>query len=549
MKQTLTFISVLALLVITSCSQKSDPLKTGLDSFSADELTAHIQVLASDEFEGRMPASPGEEKSVEYMVAEFKRLGLQPANGDSYLQEVPLVGITANTNSKLYVEGKDEKAEFLFSTDYMAWTKRVADTVGFTKSEMVFVGYGIIAPEYGWNDYEGVDVKGKTVVMFVNDPGFATQDPALFTGNSMTYYGRWTYKYEEAARQGAAGVLIIHETKPAAYPWAVVQNSNVGKQFDLVAADKNMSRCSIEGWVTYEAASKILHMGGRDIVSLKEAALAPDFTAIPLGINSSLTLYNEIEFSRSDNVVAMIKGSERPDEYIMYTAHWDHLGRDTTLEGDQIYNGARDNASGIAGLFELAKAFMKSGVPPKRSIVFAAVTAEEQGLLGSAHLATNPLFPSNKTVATINMDGLNDFGKMKDISVVGYNYSELDDYLADAAKEEGKTVTPESNPEKGYYYRSDHFNFAKQGIPSLYTKNGTDHVDHGKDWVTAEQDKWVEERYHKVADEFDPARDWSGAIDDLRILFRIGFKLSVESTFPNWRENNEFRAIRDADRQ
>jgi len=543
------FFFIILIVISFGCSGDSRELTNALDSITAEDLSADVQVLGSDEFEGRKPSSAGEEKTIRFLKEEFQKLGLQPGNGDSYFQEVPLVEITSNSDSKLNIKGKGKSGTFAYSNEYMAWTKRIVGKASIKNSEVIFVGYGTVAPEYDWNDYAGLDVRGKTVVMLVNDPGFVTQDSSLFKGNSMTYYGRWTYKYEEAARQGAAGAFIIHETKPASYPWEVVSGSWSGPQFDLVSDDNNMSRCAIEGWFTIGSTRAIFKQAGLDLEALKQAATTREFEAVPMGLTASLDLSNNIRHSRSKNVIAVIPGQDRADEYVFYMAHWDHLGKDPNLEGDQIYNGAFDNATGTAGLLELAEAFAILPNPVSRTIVFLAVTAEEDGLLGSRYYASNPIYPRNKTVAAINMDGLNVFGKMKDITVIGYGNSDLDNYLEEEAKKQRRYVRPDPNPEKGYFYRSDHFSFGKEGIPALYCDNGIDHVEHGEAWTHEQMDKYTAEKYHKPADEFDPNWDLSGAVDDLRLFFRLGYRLGRESTFPNWKEGTEFKAKRDADMQ
>ena len=510
-------------------------------------LREHIQTLASDEFEGRAPSSHGEELTVRYLADAFQQMGLQPGNGDSYFQDVPLVETVVPNNPALTIRGRGATTELAFGTEFLGWTKRVVDRARLTNSPLVFVGYGVVAPEYDWNDYEGVNVQGRTVVILVNDPGFATQDEALFKGNAMTYYGRWTYKYEEAARQGAAGVIIIHETEPAGYPWEVVESSWTGPQFDLVAEDNNMSRVAVEGWITHDAAHEIFEQAGMEFDELKAQAATREFQAVPMGLRASTSLTNEVTRSTSRNVLAVLPGTDRADEYIVYMAHWDHLGKNAAIEGDGIYNGAFDNATGVAGLLELAQAYASLDERPARSILFLAVTAEEKGLLGSAYYAANPVYPRNKTVAAINMDGLNTDGPMNDITVIGYGASELDDYLETAATAQGRVIRADPEPEKGFYYRSDHFSFAKQGIPALYTDAGIDHVEHGEQWTLARRDEYTAERYHKPTDEYDPEWDLSGAVNDLRILFDIGFRLSNETTFPNWRVGNEFRARREAD--
>jgi len=529
------------------CAKEDQNLKQALESISAEELSKDVEILSSDEFEGRAPASKGEEKTISFLKEEFQKVGLKPGKGESFFQEVPMVEITAGPVTKLEIKSDKKSMLFSYGDEFVGVTLRVVEKVSLDDSEMVFVGYGIVAPEYTWNDYEGLDVRGKTVVMLVNDPGFAAEDPELFNGRAMTYYGRWTYKYEEAARQGAEGALIIHETVPAAYPWGVVKNGWTGPQFNLISEDKNLSRCAVEGWVTIETAHKLFESAGLNYDEIKPAAAKQGFKAIPLGLKASVTLKNSLRQSKSNNVIGLLPGSDRADEYIIYMAHWDHFGLDPALEGDQIYNGALDNATGTAALIELAEAFKMLESPPSRSIVFFATTAEEQGLLGSHYYAINPVYPPTKTVAAINMDSLNIYGKMKDITIIGYGNSELDDYVKAAAKEQGRRVRPNPTPEKGSFYRSDHFPFAKQGIPALYTSTGSDHVEHGEKWTQAKKEKYTAENYHKPSDEYDPNWDLSGAIEDLRLLFKVGYKLSMETTFPNWNKGTEFKAKRDAD--
>ena len=542
---------VFSLLAAGACAPGEDQqLDKALSTINTDDLVKHIQVLSSDEFEGRLPSTPGEKLTLKYLQAEFEELGLQPGNGDSWLQEVPLVSITADPDMTLNVTRRNGRRTTTLSYEYgdevMAWTKRVVDGVDMTNSELVFVGYGIVAPEYGWNDYEGLDVEGKTVIILVNDPGFATKNPELFTGNAMTYYGRWTYKYEEAARQGATAALIVHETEPAAYGWDVVKGSWSGPQFDMVAEDNNMSRVTVEGWITLETAREIFELAGADYDELKAVALQPDFESVPLGVSASISVRNTVEHSTSNNFLALLPGSERADEYVIYMAHWDQLGRDPNLEGDQIYNGALDNATGVAALFSLAKAFKSLDAPPKRSILFMAVTAEEQGLLGSAYYGENPVLPLDKTVAAINIDGLNIYGPTNDIVVIGYGASDLDDYMAAAAKTQDRVVVPDPDAEKGYYYRSDHFSLAKQGVPALYTDTGDDNVEHGVEWTRKKKDEYTANKYHRPSDEYSEDWDLSGAVDDIQLWFLVGYTIVNESTYPNWKEGSEFKAKRDA---
>ena len=538
-------------LAFFACQKPGDDVKSAQTVISADILSKNTQILASDEFEGRFPASAGEEKTVKFLEAEFQKLGLNPGNGDSFFQDVPMVEITADPDTKLTVAkkkaGAPPAATFAFGNEFVAATMRVVPEASLKKSELVFVGYGIVAPEYNWNDYQGLDMKGKTAVILINDPGFVTNDPAFFEGKTMTYYGRWTYKYEEAARQGAEGALIIHETEPAAYGWGVVQKGWSGPRFSLVNKDNNLSRCAAEGWLQLETTRKIFEMAGLKFDELKNAAAKPGFKAVPLGLEASVVLKNNIRQSVSKNVIALLPGKTRPDETIIYVSHWDHFGLDPKLEGDKIFNGAKDNATGTAGLIELGRAFKKLKTPPARSVVFLSVTGEEQGLIGSGYYAANPIYPPTKTAAVINMDSLNVYGKMKDVTVVGYGKSELDAYVEAAAKEQGRIVRPDPTPEKGGYFRSDHFPFAKQGIPAIYVGSGIDSVEHGEEWTRKKADQYTAENYHKPSDEFDPSWDFSGAVEDLQLVFKVGYTLSNESLFPNWKEGTSFKAKRDAD--
>ena len=548
MRKRMLYVLTFALMLeFFACTNEESRLRLALNSLTAQDLAQDTKVLASDEFEGRGLASKGEEKTVNFLQQEFTKIGLQPGNGSSFFQEIPMVVITAEPGAELEIKGKKKALVFKVGEEFVARTQRVAETVSLADSEMVFAGYGVVAPEYNWNDYAGLDVKGKTVVVLVNDPGFATQDPALFNGRAMTYYGRWTYKYEEAARQGAAGVFIVHETAPAAYGWSVVQTGWTGPRFNLLSPDNNMSRCAAEGWLHLDAARKIFEAAGMKYDEMKAAAAKRGFKPVPLGLKAGLILKNELKNVTSRNVIALLPGSKAADECVIYMAHWDHFGLNPALKGDQIFNGAVDNATGTAALLELAKAFKTMGRAPRRSVVFLAVTGEEQGLLGSAYYAEHPVFPAAKTVAAVNIDAMNIYGKMKDITVVGYGLSELDAYIETAAKEQGRTVNPDPTPEHGSYFRSDHFPFAKQGIPAVYPSAGTDSVEHGKEWTLAQRAKFLAEKYHKPTDEYDSNWDLSGAIDDLRLLFKVGYKLSTESTFPNWKEGTDYKAKRDAD--
>ena len=517
-------------------------------SMSTEALADHIKVLASDEFGGRAPASPGEELTVRYIEKQFKEAGLKGANGGSFIQDVPLVSVETLDAPVISLKKGDETLDLAYRADQVLWTRHEQTATSVKDSDMVFVGYGINAPERGWNDYEGIDVKGKTVVILVNDPGFATQDDTLFEGNTMTYYGRWDYKFAEAARQGAAAAIILHDTKPAAYGWATVDSSWTGPQFDMVRADKGASLADAEGWITTEAADKLFAMAGLDRAALQTAATKPGFKAVPMGVTLSTDFASEVNHINSRNVAGYIEGSEHPDEVFVYMAHWDHIGTDPTAEGDGIYNGALDNASGTGGLIELAKAYAGAAEKPSRSVLFLSVTAEEQGLLGSAYYAANPLFPLEKTVGGINMDGLNYYGPTKDVTVIGLGNSALDDYLEKAAKTQDRILVADQEPEKGYFYRSDHFELSKRGVPMLYPNSGYDHREKGRAYVDALVADYLEKRYHQPADEYDASWELSGAVEDLELYYKTGRLITDSDVWPNWRDGSEFKALRDAQR-
>ncbi len=511
-------------------------------------LHEHIAILASDQFEGRAPATPGEEKTITYLRQQFEALGIAPGNGDSYFQAVAVTELTTASDAVLQIQGSDYDASFSYGDQMMVGTQQQIPYVTVQGSDVVFVGYGIVAPERNWNDYANIDVTDKTVIILVNDPGYATQDPELFNGNAMTYYGRWTYKYEEAARQGAAAALVVHETGPAGYPWEVVSSSWSGPQIGLQAADLNADKNEIEGWLTLDSAEALFDGAGLDFQELKAAAAQPGFTAVPLAdFKASVSIENSVRSSESQNVIAIIPGTERPQETIIYTGHWDHLGVNAELEGDNIYNGAVDNATGTAALLALAHLHSQQP-PPERSIVFLAVTAEESGLLGSRWYSEHPIYPLATTVANINIDAMNVNGIMRDVVVVGYDSNELQNYLATAAAKQDRYLRAEPNPERGYYYRSDHFNFAKAGVPALYAESGEDSVEFGMEWGAERAQDYTDNRYHAPSDEYDPDWDLSGAAADILMFFDIVNTLSGESTFPNWFEGNEFKGIRDASR-
>lgn len=509
---------------------------------------SHVATLSSDEFGGRGPASPGEEKTVAYLENTFKNLGLSPGNGDSYIQDVPLTSVEITNNPELKIQGADHTSILKFGSEQVMFSRKQGDGTTLRDSELVFVGYGINAPERNWNDYEGVDVTGKTVVMLINDPGYATQDSALFNGNAMTYYGRWDYKFDEAAKQGAAGAIIVHDTKPAAYPWSTVESSWTGPLFDIVRDDKGAGLADMEAWITMDKAVELFAQAGMDLDAMYQAARTPGFKAQTMGLRASATLTASTKTVVSKNVAAMITGTQAPDEYFIYMAHWDHLGTDPSIEGDGIYNGALDNATGTAGLLELAAAFSALPQKPARSVLFLAVTAEEQGLLGSAYYAANPLYPLAQTVAGLNMDGLNNFGRTRDVTVIGHGFSELDDALAKAADSQGRVLAADREAEKGYYFRSDHFELAKLGVPMLYPNTGYDHLEGGVAYGMEKSKEYISNHYHGVSDEYSPDWDVSGAIEDLQLFFLTGEGIANGDHWPNWNEGTEFKAIRDAQR-
>lgn len=540
--------TILAIPFVVACSTGGSQFKEedGLDVFNADTLKKHIAVLASDDFMGRKPFTEGETKTVNYLVEQFRQLGLEPGNGDSYIQSVPMANIMATAAPSMQV--KSDKGSFTLKAfdDYIIWTDKTDSIFTLENADLVFAGYGVVAPEYNWNDYAGLDVKGKVVMVMVNDPGFWIGDTSLFKGKAMTYYGRWTYKFEEAARQGAKACLIIHNTAAASYPFSVQQNSFNTTRLKLDNRGKDIPNCDMIGWVPENVANRLFLAAGLDSTLLIKAN-QPGFNAVPLNLQSTTSMKVKASFNKSSNVVAKITGSKRPDEVIVYTAHWDHLGIGRpNKEGDSIYNGALDNASGTAGLLEMARAFKNMKTKPERTIVFLAVTAEEQGLLGSAYYAENPLFPVEKTVANINMDGLNRFGKTKDMVVVGQGQSELEDYLNDAITKKGGYLSFDQHTEAGYYYRSDHFNFAKKGIPALFANSGKDFVDKDKFNGEALEKEYNQKHYHQPSDHYD-AQTWTGegAINDLQLLFTIGRRLAFESSFPKWKEGSEFKLIRE----
>jgi len=543
-------------IALAACSEQKAPLPGGgadaqesaARAVVEADLHRHIAVLASDEFEGRAPATAGEEKTIAYLQREFAALGLQPGNGSSWFQEVPVTSVTVDPVVTLQLRGEDYSRDLAFATEMALSTPQQLESVSVEESDMVFVGYGIVAPERNWNDYAGIDVTGKTVVMLVNDPGYTSQDPALFNGNTMTYYGRWSYKYEEAARQGAAAALIVHETGAAGYPWEVVSVGREGPRISLTAADKNIDRVEVEGWLPLPVAEQVFAAAGLDYQTLKAHATRPGFQALDMGsLTLSTQLSNSVSHATSHNVVARIPGTRYPDEHIVHSAHWDHLGIKGDAEGDNIYNGASDNASGVAGLLALGRQYLEQPTAPERSILLLAVTAEESGLLGSLWYAENPLYPLASTVANLNMDNLYKGmdGLTSEVAVVGFGNSELDDFLGEAASAQDRVLVQEPTPEKGYYYRSDHFNFARVGVPALYTTRSIASREHGRAWGQNQHDAFTANDYHKPSDEYSSDWDLSGAAENVLLMYAIGSRLAASRDFPAWSDGNEFKAIRE----
>jgi Zn-dependent M28 family amino/carboxypeptidase len=546
MHKTFNLFYLVTFILFGACNNKSQIAhEDGLAAFNSDSLKKHVSVIASDSFMGRKPFTIGETKTIKYLQQQFKIAGLEPGNGNSFLQEVPMVNILATASP--YMQIKSTKGNFILKAydDYVIWTNKTDKTISLDNSELVFAGYGVVAPEYNWNDYEGLDVKGKVVLVMVNDPGFWVGDTSLFKGKAMTYYGRWTYKFEEAARQGAKGCLIIHNTEAAGYPFSVLQNDFNTSRMQLDNRGKDIMNCDVVGWLPQTVANKLFTAAGMDS-SLLVKANRRGFKAVPLNLRLSTTMKVQATYNKSYNVIGKIPGSKHPDEVIIYSAHWDHLGIGKPDEkGDSIYNGAVDNASAVAGLLELARAFKSLKIKPKRTIIILSFTAEEQGLLGSAYYVQNPVYPLNKTVANINMDMLNCFDRTKDIVIVGAGQSELEDYLTDEVNKEGSYISPEPHPEAGLFYRSDHLNFAKAGIPSLFLGVGIDVIGKGKEFGKKLQDEYRTKNYHHPSDQYN-ASTWTmdGAIDELKLLFQVGKRFAYTDNWPQWKSGSEYKRIK-----
>jgi len=546
---TILFAAATSLLAVDELALRLQP---ALEAITPDGLLAHIKILGSDQFEGRAPGTKGEELSVKYIVDQFKQTGLKPGNPDgTYIQEVPLAGIKNEPRMSFAIG--DKITELRYPDDFVASSARLQPEIRINNSDVVFVGYGIVAPEYGWDDYKGFDLRGKTVLMLIGDPPIpdpkdtSKLDEKMFKGKAMTYYGRWTYKYEIAAQKGAVAAVIIHETGPAGYPYSVVKTSWAKENYEIDSPNKNMGAVEARSWITLDAAKKLLADCGQDFDALKKSAITKEFRPVLLSANAYIKIKQQIRLFKSHNVVGKLDGSgpKLQDEYIIYTAHWDHLGRHPELQGDQIFNGAIDNASGVASLIELGAAFVKLNPPPKRSVLIMATTAEEAGLLGAKFYAEHPLYPLQKTLADINIDTVNPWGKTRDIEDLSDNNSTLDDLLATAAKRNGRVMTPNSQPEKGGFYRADHFEFSKRGVSSLFTGGGKDFIGKPADFGQQKKDDYTAHHYHQVSDEVDPNWDLSGAVEDVDLLFEVGYQVANGDKFPEWKPGSEFKAKRD----
>lgn len=553
MLRSIRSLAVIALPLLGACSTPDAGSPAAAAPVPAEAMAAvdsaaimtHIRALADDSMLGRAPGSVGESRAVAYIQEQFRGFGLAPGNpSGGYIQPVPLVAMTADPGMTLLISGKADKT-LKYRDDFVAWTRHVAPSIAVQNAELVFVGYGVEAPEYAWDDFKGLDLTGKVLVMLVNDPQLP--DTTQFGGKAMTYYGRWTYKFEQGMRHKAAGVLLVHETSAAGYPWQVVQGMG-GEKFNLATADSNRATVPMEGWIHLDHAKALFAAAGQDFDSLKAHATTREFAPVRLGMTASVTIKNQIRSVASRNVIGKLEGSDPllKDEYIIYTAHWDHFGISTPVNGDSIYNGALDNASGTAALLNLARAFAAMPIAPKRSILFLAVTAEEQGLLGSQYYSVVPLYPLAKTLANINVDGVNTLGRVTDLVVIGMGASELEDYASAAAAEQNRVLKPDPESEKGFYYRSDHFNFAKQGVPAFYAEGGVDVIGRPADYAMKMRDKFTAEDYHKPSDQIKPDWDLSGAVEDVVLYLTIGYRVAQAAKFPEWRVGNEFRATREA---
>lgn len=533
---------VVAVLPACTIHPKEPPPSTDIDDTAFAE---HVRALASDEFQGRKPGGTGEDKTVAYLIEQFRKLGLKPGNGKSYVQQVPLVQITAGSDASLSALGPQGARNLVLGKDMVIWTKRAVAEIQVSRSDLVFVGYGIVAPEYSWNDYADIDVHGKTVVALANDPGYASKDPALFKGNAMSDYGRWSYKFEEAARHGARGVLLVHDAKAEGYGWNVIQATWSGAQFELPASDGYEGRAAIEGWLQNDAARALFTAAGLDLTRLGVAAAYPGFKAVPLGMTVDATIHNTIRSFNSQNVIAVLNG-RKGHEYVMFTAHWDSLGVDAAMQGHNTFNGAVDNATGVAGLLVLAQSFKRTDPKPDRSIAFLATTAAEPDLLGSQYYVENPTLPLRETAAVINVDTLIDGGRTRDVSILGFGNTDLEEMARADALLQGREAHADPSPQLGLYYRSDSYSFARRGVPVLYVQSGIDSAARGPVWGRTHIADYFANRYRQTSDQYSPEWDVSGAVADLNLYYQVGLRVANSRRFPRWYANSEFRAPRNS---
>lgn len=543
-KNTSILFLCLGIFVLNACHRQDNDLSKAENKISTDEMVGYIKTLASDEFEGRKPFSNGEKKTLAYLQKVYQDIGLEPANKGSYLQEVPMVEIAGKVEDTLTIKTPGSDMDLEYKKDFVALSRRMEHDIEINNKQLVFCGYGINAPEYQWDDFSGVDVKDKVIVVLVNDPGLDSNDPDFFRSNAMTYYGRWTYKYEQAARMGAAGCLIVHDDKGAGYPWSVVVNSNTSSELYPKPDNGNMDRCKLEGWITQSKAEELFDLLGQNWNELKAEAATPGFKPFPLEATLSFKIENSWKESSSYNVLGMIPGTDLKDEYVIYSAHWDHLGIGKPIDGDSIYHGAVDNGTSLAWMLEIARAFKAMPEAPRRTVVFFAPTAEESGLNGSAWYVKHPVFPIKQTVANINNDLMLPYGKMIDVMITGYGQSDMEDIVEEMAKLQGREILPDPNAHTGMYFRSDHFSFAKVGVPALFARGNVISREHGREWMKEKEANWVKNHYHKPADKYEDSWDLEGVKEDAQLLFRVGWKIANQNDQPQWKEGSEFKVKR-----
>ncbi len=539
-----------ALLSIVSASLADAQTDNERSRISSQEIDAHLRFLSSDLLEGRAPATRGGRIAEEYIATQLQAFGVKPGVGDSsYFQRVPIDVVKADPGTiKVTASGK-ANANLRFTDDVVVWPGSATDASS-AHGELVFVGYGATAPEYKWDDYKDTDVRGKILLVLVNDPPATASEPNLFGGKAMTYYGRWTYKYEEAERRGAAGMLIVHTTERAGYPWHVVVNSNSTEHRLLLRNPSLPAPIGVRGWITDSAATALLAQAGLNMSQLRQQAESRDFRPVSTGIIIDASMKNTLQHMAANNVIGLVRGIDPKvrDEYVAYSAHWDHFGIGPVVNGDSIYNGAVDNASGVASILAIAHAAAE-GIKPRRSQLFVFVTAEESGLLGSAYFGEHPTVPASKIVAALNMDIVPVNGRVRDLNVMGDNKSSLGPALAQLVKSDGIRLSPDAHPEQGHFYRSDHFSFAKAGIPSVSIGGGVDYVGHPAGWGLQQAEDYTAHRYHQPSDEYRPGMDLSGAAQLADIVYRFGLSLGNARTVPTWNADAEFRAMRDASRK